>query len=521
MNQFIETFDPTIEDSYRTIVLVDGQSCLLEILDTAGQEEYTGLRNEWIRTSEGAVVVYSISSRESWNRIKIFHSQISRVKDDAQFPVLIVGNKSDRATERQVSTQEGYSLAASLGCKFIESSAKSCKNIEEPFHEIVRQMQKRRLNPQPQRPGGGEPMALDNIENVESGSPRSGQRPFMSILRMLKRQEIYIPASEGASEAGRHRLTLRLIEAARAGREKEVRVLLSSGAYKDGQPGVDGAAIHAASSSGHVSTVNLLLRNGAAINAKGPSGVSPLQIAAAEGHSSIVRLLLHKGAHIEQSSTLHGTALCAAVSRARLKVVRILLAKGANPNAPGGPYGNPLQAGAWVGNVAVVDALHNNGAVINARGEGDCTALQVASFAGNAGVVQSLLVRGALIDIPGGKYGCALEAANASGHFDVVRILLESGAAFETVVLPTLESFPAQTNDSTTPNPPDDWPLTPEIVSSLSSSPPSNPHRQPKVNPPSPRLEITNTTTQPDISDLGLSTIADPSDANIEYNDPF
>lgn len=128
--------------------------------------------------------------------------------------------------------------------------------------------------------------------------------------------------------------------------------------------------------------------------------------------------------------------------------------------------------------------------MINARGEGNYTALQVGSFAGNAGAMQSLLVRGALIDISGGKYGCALEAGNASGHFDVVRILLEPGAAFETVRLPSLESFPTQTNDSTTPNPPEDWPLTSETVSSRLSSPPLNPNRQPKVNPLSTRLDI-------------------------------
>ena len=49
MASFVETYDPTIEDCYRKQWSVDGQPCLLEVLDTAGQEEYTALRDQWIR----------------------------------------------------------------------------------------------------------------------------------------------------------------------------------------------------------------------------------------------------------------------------------------------------------------------------------------------------------------------------------------------------------------------------------------------------------------------------------------
>ncbi|KAI7384656.1 hypothetical protein KC336_g18149, partial [Hortaea werneckii] len=83
LNHFVETYDPTIEDSYRKQVQIDGQSCMLEVLDTAGQEEYTALRDQWIRDGEGFVLVYSISSRSSFSRIQKFHHQIQRVKDSA------------------------------------------------------------------------------------------------------------------------------------------------------------------------------------------------------------------------------------------------------------------------------------------------------------------------------------------------------------------------------------------------------------------------------------------------------
>ncbi|MCJ1470647.1 Ras GTPase ras2 [Pseudocyphellaria aurata] len=168
LNHFVETYDPTIEDSYRKQVVIDSQSCMLEVLDTAGQEEYTALRDQWIRDGEGFVLVYSITSRSSFNRIRKFHNQIQRVKDSSsassptsaayltspvspslaagngQAPVMLVGNKSDRVTEREVSTQEGSALAKDMGCDFVEASAKNCINVEKAFYEVVRSLRKQR-----------------------------------------------------------------------------------------------------------------------------------------------------------------------------------------------------------------------------------------------------------------------------------------------------------------------------------------------------------------------------------------
>ena len=70
MNSFVETYDPTIEDSYRKQVVLDDAPALLEVLDTAGQEEYTALRDQWIREGEGFLLVYSIASRSTFDRIR-------------------------------------------------------------------------------------------------------------------------------------------------------------------------------------------------------------------------------------------------------------------------------------------------------------------------------------------------------------------------------------------------------------------------------------------------------------------
>lgn len=143
-------YDPTIEDSYQKKVVIDDEACMLEVLDTAGQKEYTTLHNQWIQNGEGFVLVYSISSRLSFSQIKRFHHQIKRVKEgnnQTPVPIMLVGNKNDRVTEREVSTHEGHALARELGCEFVEVSVKNCVNVEKAFYDVVRLLRRQRQQP--------------------------------------------------------------------------------------------------------------------------------------------------------------------------------------------------------------------------------------------------------------------------------------------------------------------------------------------------------------------------------------
>lgn len=150
--------------------MIDQQSCMLEVLDTAGQEEYTALRDQWIRDGEGFILVYSITSRNSFTRIQRFYNQVQRVKESGNpssptgatylsaqmntspaysgpVPVMLVGNKSDKHHEREVSSQEGQALARELGCEFVEASAKNCINVEKAFFDVVRLLRRQRQSP--------------------------------------------------------------------------------------------------------------------------------------------------------------------------------------------------------------------------------------------------------------------------------------------------------------------------------------------------------------------------------------
>jgi len=143
LNCFVETYDPTIEDAYRKQLIVDNKMCFVEVIDTAGQEEYATLRDQWVREGQGFILVYSIASRSTFDRLDIFRQSMRRVKrGDPIF--MLVGNKCDKTYEREVSKEEGAALARQFGCEFIETSAKTAQNVERLFTNLVRALRQTR-----------------------------------------------------------------------------------------------------------------------------------------------------------------------------------------------------------------------------------------------------------------------------------------------------------------------------------------------------------------------------------------
>ena len=94
-NHFVDEYDPTIEDSYRVQVVIDGEMCLLDILDTAGQEEYSAMRDQYMRTGEGFLLVFAVDNAKSFEDISQFREEIKYFKDGEDVPMVLVGNKCD------------------------------------------------------------------------------------------------------------------------------------------------------------------------------------------------------------------------------------------------------------------------------------------------------------------------------------------------------------------------------------------------------------------------------------------
>ncbi|KAF6728470.1 Ras-related protein Rap-2b [Oryzias melastigma] len=137
---FIEKYDPTIEDFYRKEIEVDSSPSVLEILDTAGTEQFASMRDLYIKNGQGFILVYSLVNQQSFQDIRPMRDQIIRVKRYERVPMILVGNKVDLEGEREVSSGEGKALAQDWSCPFMETSAKNKGSVDELFAEIVRQM---------------------------------------------------------------------------------------------------------------------------------------------------------------------------------------------------------------------------------------------------------------------------------------------------------------------------------------------------------------------------------------------
>jgi len=137
-DRFLDKYDPTIEDSYRKHVEVDEITCILDILDTAGQEDFISSQDRWINEGVGFILMYSVTSKHSLDDVVKFHEKIMRIKDDPKIPIIVVGNKCDLKSERVVETAEGQEAAEKLKSPFYESSAKLKTNVDEVFIRATR-----------------------------------------------------------------------------------------------------------------------------------------------------------------------------------------------------------------------------------------------------------------------------------------------------------------------------------------------------------------------------------------------
>ncbi|KHJ48295.1 Ras family protein [Trichuris suis] len=131
-DEFVEEYEPTKADSYRKRLVLDGVECQIDILDTAGQEDYSAIRDNYYRSGEGFLCVFSITDLESFDATAEFREQILRVKNsDQTIPILLVGNKSDLSAERRVSLEQAQQRAASWNVNYVETSAKTRFNVDK------------------------------------------------------------------------------------------------------------------------------------------------------------------------------------------------------------------------------------------------------------------------------------------------------------------------------------------------------------------------------------------------------
>ncbi len=147
---FTPTYNPTVEDYYRHDTMVDGVGpCIVEILDTAGTEQFASMRQLYISNCRAFALVYSIDDRASFDEtLDIYHQIIAGVGDQSDITVVLVGNKCDLEHCREVDTEEGRQAAQGMNnCAFLETSAMDGTNVQAFFSTLVGSMSGRVKNP--------------------------------------------------------------------------------------------------------------------------------------------------------------------------------------------------------------------------------------------------------------------------------------------------------------------------------------------------------------------------------------
>ena len=132
--------DPTIEDRYKSNLNIEGTNYEVEILDTAGEEDYQNMMDMWISFGDGFLLVFAINDKESFNLMKSKHDRILRGKHGVKYPTLLVGNKQDLENERQVNYSEAKEMADKWGIEYIETSAKTNFNCKEVFEMLAQEI---------------------------------------------------------------------------------------------------------------------------------------------------------------------------------------------------------------------------------------------------------------------------------------------------------------------------------------------------------------------------------------------
>ncbi|KAK6521494.1 GTP-binding protein [Arthrobotrys conoides] len=152
-NHFVESYYPTIENTFSTVIKYKGQDFSTEIVDTAGQDEYSILQSKHSIGIHGYLIAYSVTSRQSFDMVTVIRDKILNHLGAEWVPCVLVGNKSDLHIQRQVTPEEGKALAEEWKCSWTETSARHNENVAKAFELLIAEIEKSQNPAQP--PNGG------------------------------------------------------------------------------------------------------------------------------------------------------------------------------------------------------------------------------------------------------------------------------------------------------------------------------------------------------------------------------
>ncbi|XP_065337866.1 GTP-binding protein Rheb homolog [Cloeon dipterum] len=146
--QFVDSYDPTIENTFSKIVRVRGEEYEVGLVDTAGQDEYSIFPTQYSLDIHGYVLVYSINSVKSFEIVQIIYDKLLDMTGKVNVPIVLVGNKTDLHMERVISAEEGRRLADSWKAAFLETSAKQNEAVGDIFTTVLNEIERANGNVQ-------------------------------------------------------------------------------------------------------------------------------------------------------------------------------------------------------------------------------------------------------------------------------------------------------------------------------------------------------------------------------------
>ena len=171
-DQFMEESKATIGVEFGSKLFNhEGHKIKAQIWDTAGQEKYKAITGAYYKGSKGALVVYDITQKKTFENIEKWVNDL-KAAGDPKITIILIGNKNDLDDKRQVSKDQGEEKARSFGCAFLETSAYSGDNIDKAFNLMVKEIYEKFSNDStgedelaPGSNGNGEDVKLDKVND--------------------------------------------------------------------------------------------------------------------------------------------------------------------------------------------------------------------------------------------------------------------------------------------------------------------------------------------------------------------
>nr|ACO15063.1 GTP-binding protein Rheb precursor [Caligus clemensi] len=140
--QFVDGYEPTIENTFTKTVKINRQEYEICLVDTAGQNEYSIFPLEYSTGIDGYVLVYSIDSPKSLEVCQIIQEKLLEITGNPKVPIVLVGNKNDLHMERNITVEEGKRRADEMKAVFLETSAKENQCVIDIFHKVISEIEK-------------------------------------------------------------------------------------------------------------------------------------------------------------------------------------------------------------------------------------------------------------------------------------------------------------------------------------------------------------------------------------------